>query len=349
MYFVQTFVFLSHHNTKMVTISDIAKSLGITPSTVSRALSGSPRVKESTRKAVFEAAEKMGYERDEAASSLRRGRAKVVGIVVPRINREFFSNVIGGAESVLDESGYSAIICQTHENSDDEVKALKTLRSNRVAGVLISHAISSTDGKHIIDNIAQGTILVQFDRVFSSLPGPKIVSDNFHGAYEGTLHLIDQGYKKIGIIAGHMSSEAYAARLDGYKQALTDMGREIDEDIIFYGSIIQQGGYEACLKAIDLGCDAIYSTGDFTALGALQAAKEKGLRVPEDFGIVGTANEHFTSLITPSLSSMAQHPYEMGRRAAMAFLTSLKPGAKVGEIVVPMDLIARESSKRTSK
>ena len=333
----------------MVTISDIAKSLGITPSTVSRALSGSPRVKESTRKAVLEAAEKMGYERNEAASSLRRGRTKVVGIVVPRINREFFSNVIGGAESVLDESGYSVIICQTHENTVDEIKALKTLMSNRVSGVLISHAISSTDGNHIIDNIAPETILVQFDRVFSSLPGPKIVSDNFHGAYEGTRHLIEQGYKRIGIIAGYMTSEAYVARLEGYKQALTDMGREVDEDIVFYGSIVQQGGYDAGMKAIDLGCDALYSTGDFTALGALQAARERGLRVPEDFGIVGTANERFTGFITPSLSSMAQHPYEMGRRAAQAFLTSLKPGAKVGEIVVPMELITRESSQRIKK
>ena len=330
----------------MVTISDIARFLGITPSTVSRALSGCPRVKESTRKAVIETAEQMGYERNEAASSLRRGRANVVGIVVPRINREFFSNVIGGAESVLDENGYSAIICQSHENTDDEIKALKTLRSNRVSGVLISHAISSIDGAHIMENIAQGTILVQFDRVFSNLPGPKIISDNFRGAYEGTRHLIEQGFKRIGIIAGFMTSEAYVSRLDGYKQALSDMGMEIDEDIIFYGSIVQKGGYEAGKKAIERGCDAIYSTGDYTALGALQAAREAGLRVPEDFGIVGTADERFSALITPSLSSMAQHPYEMGRRAAQAFITSLKPGAKVGEVVVPMELIKRASSTR---
>jgi len=333
----------------MVTISDIAKSLGVTPSTVSRALSGSPRVKESTREAVIALAEKMGYERNEAASSLRKGHSNVVGIVVPRINREFFSNVIGGAESVLDQNGYSAIICQTHENTEDEIKALRTLMSNRVSGVLISHAISSTEGSHIIENLAPGTILVQFDRVFSSLPGPKIISDNFRGAYEGTRHLIEQGYKRIASIAGIVTSEAYKARLEGYKQALTDMGREIDEDIIFYGSIVQEGGYEAGIKALDQGCDAIYSTGDFSALGALQAAQERGLRIPEDFGIVGTANERFTGLITPSLSSMAQHPYEMGRRAAQAFITSLKPGTKVGEIVVPMELIARESSLRIKK
>ena len=333
----------------MVTISDIAKSLGITPSTVSRALCGSPRVRQSTREAVLRIAKKMGYERNEAASSLRRGRSKVVGIVVPRINRAFFSSAISGAESVLNENGYSVIICQTHESTEDEIKALRTLMSNRVSGVLISHAIVSTDGTHIMENIGPDTILVQFDRFFSALPGPKIVSDNFRGAYEGTRHLIEQGYKRIGNIAGYMSSEAYVARLNGYKQALTDMGMEIDEDIIFYDAIVQETGYEAGKKALDLGCDAIYSAGDFSALGAMMAAKERGLRIPEDFGIVGTANEHFTGLMTPSLSSMAQHPYEMGRRAAQAFLTSLKPGAKVGQIVVPMELKARESSNRNKR
>ena len=330
----------------MVTISDIAKALGVTPSTVSRALAGNPRVKESTRKSILEKARSMGYERNEPASSLRKGRTNVVGIVVPRINRAFFSSVISGAETVLKENGYSVIICQTYENKDDEIKALKTLKSNRVAGVLISHATSSTSGNHILENLGQGTILVQFDRVFSDLPGPKIVNDNFRGAYEGTHHLIEQGYRKIGNIAGYRDTEAYLARLKGYKQALTDMGMVIDEDIIFYDSIVEEKGYEAGMMAIDRGCDALYCAGDFSALGALKAARERGLRIPEDFGIIGTANEYFTTLITPTMSSIAQHPYEIGRRAAQAFITSLKPGANVGEIVVAMELMARESSNR---
>ena len=98
----------------MVTITQIAEALGITPSTVSRALSGSPRVKEETRSAVLKKAEQMGYERNIIASNLRKGRSDIVGIIVPRIHREFFSNVIGGAESILNEAGYSALICQTH-------------------------------------------------------------------------------------------------------------------------------------------------------------------------------------------------------------------------------------------
>ena len=129
----------------MVTITQIAAALGITPSTVSRALSGSPRVKEETRLAIEQKAAELGYERNIMASNLRKGRSDIVGVVVPRIHREFFSNVIGGAESLLNEAGYSVLICQTHERFDDEVKALRTLRNNRVAGVLLSHAIGSSD------------------------------------------------------------------------------------------------------------------------------------------------------------------------------------------------------------
>src|SRR5574344_1448134 len=120
------------------TITNIAEALGITPSTVSRALSGSPRVKEDTRLAIEKKAAEMGYERNIVASNLRKGVANLVGIIVPRINRQFFSNVISGAEAVLGEEGYNVIICQTHEKIEDEIKALKTLKSNQVAGFFCS-------------------------------------------------------------------------------------------------------------------------------------------------------------------------------------------------------------------
>ena len=325
----------------MVTISDIAAALGVTPSTVSRALSGSPRVKEETRLAVEKMAAEMGYERNIVASNLRKGRSDIVGIIVPRIHREFFSNVIGGAESILDEAGYSVLICQTHERLEAEVKALRTLRNNQVAGVLMSHAIGSMDYSHVREALGERIPLVQFDRVFSELPGAKVISNNFQGAYEATRHLVEQGYRRIGTLAGYMNSEAYAARLDGYRAALRDAGMEADESIVFYDTIVRETGYEAGLKAIDAGCDALYSAGDFSALGAIEAARARGLRIPEDFGIVGTANESFTALMNPPMSSLALNPFEMGRQAAQAFLSGEEETR-----VVPMELKIRESSSR---
>ena len=325
----------------MVTISDIAAALGVTPSTVSRALSGSPRVKEETRIAVEQMAEEMGYERNIVASNLRKGKSDIVGIIVPRIHREFFSNCIGGAESILEAAGYCVLICQTHERFEAEVKALRTLRNNRVAGVLMSHAIGSGNGDHIRETLGDRIPLVQFDRVFSDLPGAKVVNNNFQGAYEATKHLVEQGYRRIGTLAGYMNSEAYAARLDGYRQALWDNGIEVDESVVYYDTIVRETGCDACQKALAAGCDALYSAGDFSALGAIEAARERGLRIPEDFGIVGTANESFTALMSPTMSSLALNPFEMGRQAAQAFLSG-----EEGTITVPMELKVRESSIR---
>lgn len=325
----------------MVTITDIANALGITPSTVSRALAGSPRVKEDTRLAVQRKAAELGYQRNIVASNLRKGRSDIVGIIVPRIHRNFFSNIISGAESILNDAGYHVLICQTQENFDAEVKALKTLRNNQVAGVLLSHAIGSKDSSHFS---ALGDIpLVQFDRVFEDYPGAKIVGTNFDGSYEATKHLIDNGYKRIGTLAGFMTSAAYADRLAGYRKALEDNGMTVDEEIIYYNCIVRETGYEAGLKAIGAGCDALYCAGDFSALGATDALKEKGIRIPEDFGIVGTANEFFTSLMTPALSSLGQNPYLMGQEAARAFLKGSSD-----TIVIPMNLHIRTSSNRNS-
>lgn len=293
-------------------------------------------MKEATRLAVEQKAAEMGYERNVMASNLRRGRSDIVGIIVPRIHREFFSNVIGGAEAVLNEAGYSVLICQTHERFEAEVKALQTLRNNRVAGVLLSHAIGSQNGGHV--KCTLGDIpLVQFDRVFSDLPGAKIVSNNYEGARAATRHLLDQGFRRIGTLAGYMSSEAYVQRLEGYRQALRECGIAPDPGIEFPDTIVRETGYAACKKALAAGCDALYSAGDFSALGAIDALKEQGVG---HFGIVGTANESFTALMSPSMSSLALNPYEMGRQAALAFLN----GASDETIVVPMELKIRESS-----
>ena len=318
----------------MVTITEIAAALGVTPSTVSRALSGSPRVKEETRKAIEQKAAEMGYERNVIASNLRKGRSDIVGIIVPRIHREFFSNVIGGAESVLNEAGYNLLICQTHERFESEVKALQTLRNNRVAGVLLSHAIGSDSSDHV-RSILGGIPLVQFDRVFQDLPGSKIESNNAEGACQATRHLLEQGFRRVGTLAGYMNSSAYVQRLEGYRKALCEAG--LEPGPVYLDTIVRETGYAACVKALEAGCDALYCAGDFCALGAIDALKERGVA---HFGVVGTANESFTALMSPSVSSLALNPYEMGRQAAKAFID----GAPEETIIVPMELKIRESS-----
>ena len=325
----------------MVTITDIAKALGVTPSTVSRALAGSPRVKEATRKAVLEKAEEMGYERNVLASNLRRGRSDIVGILVPRIYREFFSKVIGGAESILNQAGYSVLICQTHEKKDAEIRALHTLRKNQVAGVLMSHSFESDDPNLILDALGSRIPLVQFDRVFRSLPGAKVINDNFESAYAATRHLISNGYRRIGHFAGYASCELFVDRFRGYCKALEDCGIPYDESIVFKDTIVRETGAEAALVALERGCDAIYSAGAFSALGAIEAFRAKGVRIPGNFGVVGTSNESFTGLMAPSMTTLDQHAYEIGQAAAKAFLFGSQ-----ATTVISMELNIRESSNK---
>ncbi len=324
----------------MVTITDIAVALGVTPSTVSRALSGNPRVREKTRLAVLRKAEEMGYERNILASNLRKGRSNIVGMVLPRIHSEFYSNVTGGVESVLGQAGYGVMICQTLGSREAETKAVRNLRDNRVAGIIISHAIEDDGPEHLLDIIGD-TPIVQFDRVFDAIPGAKIKCANFEGAYIATKHLIEAGYRRIGAVAGFMTSEAYALRLEGYKKALIDAALPYDESIVYLDSVVRETGYEAGIKALEAGCDALYSSGAFSALGAIEALKGKGVKIPEEFGIVGTSNEEFTALMTPSMSTLSQHPFEMGEEAARAFLQGREDTR-----VIPMELIIRQSSNR---
>ena len=329
-----------------VTIIDVAKALGTTPSTVSRALAGNPHVKDSTRRAVQEKAEEMGYERNIIASNLRRGKAHAVGIVVPRINRTFFSTIISTAEYVLEKAGYSVIICQSHENEDDEIKALKTLSGIQVGGLIISHSLGTKTGDHLAEFAKGGTKLVQFDRVFPGLPGSTVTNDDFEGAYEATMHLIRNGYKRIGAFTGPLDANMFLNRYNGYKEALSKAGLPIDEDIVFQDTIVRDTGYSNAAKAVERGCDALYCSGDYSALGAFEYVTGKGLGIPVDFGIVGTANEDFTSLISPSMSSIEQNPAEIGEKAAEALLRLLNDETEGEDIIVKTRLVSRESSDR---
>lgn len=348
----QTFVFLHSETKKKVTmarptINDIAKALNITPSTVSRALAGNTRVSAATRELINRTAAEMGYERNLLASSLRKGSTDTVGMIVPRINRQFFSNVISGAEAILNPAGYNLIICQSHERLEDEKKAIMTLMRNQVAGIIISHSLEATDSKAVADIVKSGLVLVQFDRAYNGLEGISVTNDNFAGAYQATAHLAKSGYKRIGHLAGDILSNVYTDRMEGYKKALQDNGMEIDESIIYTDSITRDKGFYNMAKALQAGCDALYCAGDYAALGVIEYARHNNIKIPDEFGVVGTANENFAELLSPALTTIEQNAFDMGNRAAQAFLDQ-KHGKVEGEskIVIPMRLIVRESSRK---
>jgi len=344
-FLIQTFVFLLYM--KRITIIDIAKALDITPSTVSRALADNPRVSDLTRKKVHDKALELGYQPNVVAASLRRGKSDTIGMLVPQISRHFFSHVISAVEAVLNPAGFNLLICQSHEKADLEKKALHVLIKNQVAGIILSHAMETVDFDEINQVADRRLPIVQFDRVTKKISGPRIVNDNFSGAYMAVKHLLRSGYSRIAHLTGSLAVNVYSERFAGYKSAIQEASLNID-GLVFEDAITRQAGYEKAFDLLGKGkVDAFFCAGDYSSLGVIQAVHDFGLLVPDDIGVVGFANEPFSGLITPNLSTVEQNAYDMGYRVASALIRIIN-GRYLSSVnieeVVPVRLLVRESS-----
>ncbi len=326
-----------------VTIVDIARKLNITPSTVSRALANNERVNIKTRELVKKTAREMGYQPNILASSLRKGTSDTIGMVVPRINRHFFSNVICGVEEVLNAAGYNLTILQSSEKYDSEVKAIDTLLKSRVAGVIISHSLETRNFDHL-QSISKQLPIVQFDRVNASVTGPKIVNDNYTGAFEAGAYLLKKGYKKFVHLTGNDSTAIYKERKQGFIDALVQAGvKEADIQII-ESALTREAGNAAIKDLLKQDkFDAVFCAGDYAALGVIEALKEANINIPET-GVIGFANEPFAELMCPSMSTVNQNGAKMGRITAKAMLKVIKNKELNGTEVVSVNLIKRQST-----
>jgi LacI family transcriptional regulator len=330
---------------KHITIHDMARELGISGSTVSRALNDNPRISKATREAVQKLARAHNYLPNAMASSLRKGKGNTVGVIVPNINRSFFSNVIGGIEQVLSTAGYNLMICQSNELLGKEISALKTLLNARVDGIMMSISMETGTYDHIEELINRGVRMVFFDRIPEGLPVDSVVIDDFDAARRLTEQMIQKGCRQPAYIGGSPDVNVYANRQKGFRKAVTDSGSEPDERYIIETGMTRRDGAEAFEKLIRLRKrpDAIICAGDFAAHGVLIAAGEKGLAVPGELVISGFANEEFTAHIRPSLTSVNQKGNEIGQRAAELFLDEEHKNEK-RQIVIEPEIIYREST-----
>lgn len=338
-------------NKKNITIHDIAKKLGITASTVSRALNDNPRISLETKELVKKTAVEMNYQPNTMASNLRKGRGNTIGLIVPRINRFFFADTISGIESVTNPAGFNLVICQSNENFKKEVENLNTLIENRVDGIIISVSGETRTAEHLERAIKNHIPLLQYDRIVDGLDISKVVNDNFEGAYQATTHLIKQGYRKIGHLAGPLQINIYSERYEGYKKALNDNKVPFRNDLIFKGVLTYQFGREMAHKIMALKelPDAMFSAGDFAALGLMEVFKENGIKVPKDIAIAGFANEQFTQYTDPAITTCDQFAYEMGSMAAQLLLDEIGADEKkrlTKTITIKPKLIIRNSSIR---
>ncbi len=217
----------------------------VSPSTVSRALNDNPRISKSTRQEIQLLARQKGYEPNFIASSLRQGKSSTVGVVVPRINRHFFSNIIGGMEVVLNSAGYNLVICQSSENYETELANLKSLHKLRVDAIFISLSASTKDNSHIKELIDRGNRLFLFDRTDERINAPQVMVDDFRGAYELVTHLIQEGYRKIYHFSGPSIIKVYRERKMAYLKAMQDHGIEVTPAMMVSDCITKEKGFES--------------------------------------------------------------------------------------------------------
>lgn len=333
------------------TIIDIARELNTTPATVSRALSNHPGISEKTKQSVQITASKLNYKRNRIASSLRSGKTHVIGVIIPSAEINFFGSVVHGIESVANSNGYNVLLFQSNESREFEEKGLETFLTARVDGILVSLAKDTIDYSHFIDIKKRGIPLVFFDRVNDDLGVDSVVIDDYKGAFNATQHLINQGYKNIAHISGPQHLKNFNDRIEGYRDALRANGINIDPKLIFPGNISIETGKTGTEYFLSLSNppDAIFAAEDFTALGAISKLKEKDIKIPDQVGIIGFANELFGEHITPSLSTVDQQTIRMGKSALTLLVDIVEKKEKHRQQKIILDplLIVRQSSLKT--
>jgi LacI family transcriptional regulator len=298
----------------------------------------------------------MNYKQNKLALALRSGKSYNVGVIVPRIDSNFFASVIRGIEEELYARKYNVIICQTHEDENREYENINTLLNAQVDGILMSvsnfsEGASSENDKIIKRVIEKKVPLVFFDRKKSIDGVSSVTINDYEVSYLATKHLIAQGCSRIAHFKGNPSLEIFANRLKGYKQALIDSGIPYEENYVIQTKSSVQGGSQAIENLMKLKNppDALFSVSDFAALGAIQKLKSEGIRIPEDFCVVGFGNEPFTDFMELPMSTVDQVPTEMGRMAAKVFLEHIDNtgNAKIEKkVVLTSKLNIRQSSSR---
>ncbi len=343
--------------TRRASITDLAAALNLSPSTISRALSGHKDVSEATKQRVRALAAELRYQPNQLAAALRRGRSKMLGVVVPHIQGHFFPEVVHGISVAASKAGYQVLICQSNEDVEQERQHLDLFMNAQVEGILVSLAETTKDFFHFEQVRAAQVPLVFFDRAVEGFEGEQVravVLDDYQGAYQAVTHLIGQGCRHVAHLAGPQHLGIHKNRHQGYLDALAAHGLPVADELTVFCEMSRRGGTQATRQLLKLPQppDAIFSSNDLAVVGALQVLKKQGRRVPQDVALVGFSNEAFTELTEPQLSSVDQCCGQMGQTAVRQLLQMIQRDTKRGaanaakNVVLKPKLIVRESSER---
>ncbi|ANQ52005.1 LacI family transcriptional regulator [Flammeovirga sp. MY04] len=336
---------------KVYTIHDIAIRLNISKSTVSRALRNHPDVSKETKKAVFDMAEKLNYQKNILASNLASKSTNLIGVVIPEIARQhFFAQALSGIQKVAKENGYIVMVCQSNEELQEEINQVRALVNSRVAGILISLSKETNSFAHLQEALDRNIPIVLFDRGTDQLEVSQITVDDYKGAFDITQHLIDQGYSNLAHLSGPMSLSISQKRYNGFIDALKNNGLNSAEAVVYQCDNLSLDAKEAVDRLLSMKKqpDAVFCMSDYMAIQVLKYLKDSGLKVPQDIAVAGFAGDPITELMEPQISTVEQPAFDIGVQAAKRLIMEVETEDKetLGFVnkVLPTKVISRSST-----
>jgi DNA-binding LacI/PurR family transcriptional regulator len=329
------------------TILDIARELGLSKSTVSRALTSHPNVHPDTRQRVLDAARRTEYQPNLLAQSLIRSETHLLGVVIPDIEKPFFASIVSGIQQEAMQAGYRLIITQSNESPETEIANLQALVLSRVDGLLVCHTRDTRTFDHIRLAHRKGIPVVEFARVSPELPIPQVVENDELGARTVVRHLLDAGARRIGLLSGPESLLVSQLRTEGYRQALAEAGRSVEPEWIVTTRFVREDVRAALDHWLRLPepPDAYFAVYDAGAVELMRLLKQRGYRIPEQVQVAGFGNDPVAELVEPPLTTFAQYPREIGRTACRLLLDSFTNHARPGLTIVSGELCVRASTR----
>jgi DNA-binding LacI/PurR family transcriptional regulator len=334
---------------RFTTIKDIAKELGISAATVSRALRDTYDVSPETRKLVMDTAEKLNYKPNLNAAGLVKSSTHQIGVIIPAVTNYYFSTVITGIQEVAQSKGYMIVLYMTNDSAEVEKKIVKELSVNRLDGILACVSSPSDSCMHFQELIDDGLPVVFFDRVPAHILASKVMQDDYNGAYLAVNHLIKNGYTKIAHITGPEGGFLTENRLRGYQHALRDNNLTFRPEWVIYSGFSQKAGEadtELLFENLENAPDSIFAVNDRKAIGAMVALKRKKIAIGTEVGVIGFTDDPICEIISPTLSTVAEPAYEIGMKSCELLLKHIKGNHSGQELVLSGELIARESSTK---
>lgn len=333
-----------------ITIKDIARELGVSVSTVSRALKDHPDISPQTKQLVREMVEKMKYKPNAIALSLRNRRTNIIGVIVPEIVHHFFSSVISGIDEAAVAAGYNVMFFQSNESYEREIMNIQSIINSQADGVLISLAKGTKKFGHIRQLIDNNVPLVFFDRACDEIETDKVIVDDYEGAFNAVDYLIKTGCRRIAHFAGPQHLQISYLRKRGYISALEKNGMKVEDDLI-----VNCDTFEDAMEITRLMMsrtrppDAIFTVNDMTAVGTLNTVKAMGFKVPKDVSIVGFTDGLVSTITDPLLTTVSQHGFEIGKKATEILIKRIndecESSSPITE-VVKTDLVVRDSTRK---